>query len=154
MPENIIIRGLDEIIERLRRKDEKVKQGTKVAMDASLLVLWQNVPPYPNKPEDSNYDRTGTLGRTLGSGEGGGQSALNPTIYEVREMGEANYEGHFGTDLNYAPSVIGDEDQAWMHRGRWWQMHDIREKAQERIEKIFQMLGDKVKSFIEGNTLD
>src|SRR5689334_22027280 len=109
----IIEHGLTELIARMQAYPEKLAQAMRTTMDASLLVLWESVPPYPPQPDNSAYERTGTLGRTLGSGSGGGAGSTEPEIYEVKAVGSAGgYEGHFGTNLDYAPYVIGDDTQA------------------------------------------
>lgn len=149
MSDPIEVRGLDELIQRMQAYPEQLHKGMQVTMDAALLTVWENVPPYPPPPDESTYDRTGTLGRTLGSGEGGGKSGGQPDVYEVRQMGSA-YEGHFGTNLEYAPYVIGDGDlQAWMHY-RWWQMKTVAEKATAKITSLFNTLGEKMAKFLEG----
>src|SRR3972149_3265026 len=108
MPSPVIeVRGLKELIARMKAYPQKLNAALGITMDAAMLTLWENVPPYPPEPEASTYDRTGTLGR----GEAGGKSGGQPDIYEVREMG-GGFEGHFGTNLEYAPYVIGDDTQA------------------------------------------
>jgi hypothetical protein len=144
----IEIRGLNEILARMKAYPKKLADSVKVTMQAALLTLWENVPAYPPPPEDSTYVRTGTLGRTLGSGEGGGKGSGQPDVYEVRELGSA-WEGHFGTNLEYAPFVIGDEEQAG-HMQHWWKISVIKERAQEKIERLFATLGEKLAAFLEG----
>jgi hypothetical protein len=148
---SIEIRGLDELLARMRQFPKKLDASMRVTMQAALLALWENVPAYPPPPDDSTYVRTGTMGRTLGSGEGGGKSGGQPDIYEVRELG-SGYEGHFGTNLDYAPHVIGEETQA-KHMGHWWKISVIKEKAQEKIQGLFKTMGDKMAEFLEGKGL-
>jgi hypothetical protein len=78
----------------------------------------------------------------------GGKAGAQPDIYEVKEFG-AGYEGHFGTNLEYAPHVIGDETQA-QHMGHWWKISAIASKAGEKIDRLFAVLGDKMAAFLEG----
>jgi hypothetical protein len=148
---SIEIRGLDELLQRMRKFPDKLDASLRVTMQAAMLALWENVPPYPPPPSDSTYVRTGTLGRTLGSGEGGGRSGGQPSIYEVRELG-AGMEGHFGTNLGYAPHVIGDETQA-RNMGHWWKISVIAEKAKDKIGSLFNTLGEKLAAFLEGRGL-
>jgi len=136
----IEVRGLNEVIAKMQAYPEKLQAGMKTAMDAALLVVWENVPPYPPQPSGVSYRRTGTLGRSLGSGEGGGKSGGEPEIYEVRALGAASYEGRFGTNLEYARYVIGDDDQN-IHLGYWWQMKDVAARATEKVQRVFADLG-------------
>lgn len=150
MTTTITAKGLEEIISRMQAYPAQLSASAKVAMDATLLVLWENVPPYPSqKGANPTYERTGTLGRSLGSSEGGGKAGGEPDIFEVKALGSAGgYEGRFGTNLEYAEYVIGDETQA-AHMGYWWQMKDISARAQAKIDRIWGMLGEKMKSFLE-----
>lgn len=125
---------------------EKVGSAT---MEASLLTLWENVPPYPPPPAGSDYIRTGTHGRKLGSGIAGGRGAGTPSIYESKKLG-SGFEGRFGTNLEYSPYVIGDDTQAWMHAGRWYQMKDIANKAKDKIIRLWNTAADKMAQFLDG----
>lgn len=150
MTAGIETHGLTELIARMQAYPDVLKRKVGVAMNAVLLKLWENVPAYPPAPDNSSYTRTGELGRSLGSGEGGGVGADHPAIYEVREMGAAGYEAHFGTNLNYAGYVISDEEQAWMHQGRWWIMKTVLARATDGINNVFKMLSAALAKFLEG----
>lgn len=147
MTSPIEIHGLDEIIKRMKAYPDQLTKSVRVTMQAVLLSLWESVPPYPPPPEESTYDRTGTLGRTLGSGMEGGQGG-QPDVFTIRELGSA-WEAHFGTNLDYAPYVIGDEVQAEVHQGRWWTIRAVAEKASEKIDKLFDTLAQKLADFLE-----
>lgn len=150
MPSPVIeIRGLKEIQERMQEYPQKLNAAIRKTMQAAILALWETVPPYPEPPEGSTYRRTGTLGRTLGSGESGGKASSTPDIYEVKKMGSA-YEGRFGSSLEYAPYVIGDDTQAEVHRGRWWTMKVIAERATAKIDRLFEMLAEKLTAWLDG----
>ena len=148
MANSIEIRGLDELIRRMQQFPERLEASMRETMQAALLTLWENVPPYPAPPAGSSYDRTGTLGRTLGSSEGGGTGGGQPDVYEVREMG-SGFEGQFGTNLDYAPYVIGDDMQS-RHMGHWWKISVIKDRAQAKIEGLFSTMGEKIAEFLEG----
>ena len=148
MASSIEVNGLSEVITRMQAYPDRLKAVLTATMDAAMLVLWESVPPYPAPPANSSYDRTGTLGRSLGSSEGGGTGGGHPSIYEIKELG-SGYEGHFGTNLDYAPYVIGDDDQsAFMYH--WWQMKDVAAAASDKINRIFADMGSQLKSFLEG----
>ena len=141
-------KGIDELIKRMDKYPEKVHALMDVAMRATLLTTHENVMPYPAAKPDSTYRRTGTLGRTLGSDTLGGVVGA-PEIFEVRSMG-SNFEGHFGTNLEYAPYVIGDTTQAKIHQGRWWTLSKVVEKAMPKIERIWKQLAETMAKYLEG----
>jgi hypothetical protein len=149
---DIHVEGLDELLDKLTEADKDIQEALKNTMEKSLLVLWENVPAYPKLPESpkSSYRRTGTLGRSLGSSYGGGKSGAQPTVYSIKQQMN-NVEGRFGTNLSYAPYVIGPshlpkgQRQAYMHKpgfkGRpgWWTMTTIRERSVEKIQKLWEI---------------
>ena len=154
MPTGITVKGLDELLAKMRAFPDKLNAAIKSKMDDALLVLWENVPAYPPYPDPlgkgSSYIRKGTLGRTLGSSEGGGKGGAYPDIYEVHPLGSASgYEGRFGTNLDYAPYVIDPVLQS-KRLGYWWTMTTIAEKAHDKIVAVFQGLADELRKFLEG----
>lgn len=119
-------------------------------MQASLLTLWENVPPYPAKSDSSLYTRTGTLGRSLGGGMNGGQSGGEPDIYRVAAMGN-RVEGRFGSNVVYAPYVIGDAEQARQNeRAGWYTLGRVAERAMEKITRLWQGMADDLARFADG----
>ena len=132
---------IQAVIDKLSAFPDKLREVLGATMEAANLAVWESTPGYPDKPEGSKYDRTGTLGRTLGVDESGAKGG-QPDIFEVREM-STGFEAHFGTNLGYAPYVIG-ESQAWMHKGIWWTMADIAEKATPKVRAIFERVKDEV----------
>lgn len=139
---DIEIEGLAEAIQKYRGASRKLGLAMRETMRNSLNVLHEKVPPYPPPPSDSTYRRTGTLGRSLGSRRGGGRAGL-PDIYRVTGSTK-NIEGAFGTRLDYAPYVISDDDQAWMHKGRWWTMNTVADRARSKIKKLWNDLINKI----------
>jgi len=149
MAEGLETRGLDEWIAQLKELPDKLKEISKLGMEASLLALWENVPSYPEPPADSTYRRTGTLGRTLGSSEAGGKASGEPDIYEVRELGGGIHEGRFGTSLDYAPYVIGEEQSR--HMAHWWKLTSVVNRAAKKITDIWNGLMESVAEWLEKN---
>lgn len=171
-------KGLKELIQRLQDYPDKLHQGMQKGMEDTLLVMAESIPPYPPQIDPiqgpqaapvrfttkgginvefiakvpGQYRRTGTLGRTLGSSVEGGASGGKADIYEIRGLGSA-IEGHFGTNLKYAPYVIGDHDQAKIHQGRWWTLSKVKDDALPKIQRIWQYLADAMAKFAEGHGL-
>lgn len=143
------VKGLKELIARMQRYPAEMNKAMSETMQASLLTLWESVPSYPDAPDSSTYDRTGQLGRSLGSDIGGGALG-EPSIYTIKNLGSTGYEGKFGTNLDYADVVIGDGTQAQAHAGRWWTISTIANKAADKINRLWQTLGDKMAKFLEG----
>ena len=69
MPVEIKITGLDKIYLLFADMPNKMRKFLRTGMEQSLLVLHENVPPYPPNPVSSKYIRTGILGKSLGSSE-------------------------------------------------------------------------------------
>lgn len=150
MENNVIeIKGLEEITQRMQRFPNEFSKVADVTMDASLLTLWENVPPYPAPSPDSSYDRTGTHGRKLGSDVGGGKSGGTPSIYTKKKLG-SGMEGRFGTNLEYSQYVIGDTTQAAVHQGRWYKMRDIADKSRSKIISLWNIASEKMARFLDG----
>lgn len=149
MTQGIEVKGLTELIDRMKAFPLELARVGALAMSASLNVLWENVPPYPPPPDGSRYVRTGTLGKSLGSSPSGGASGGSPSIYKVQKLGDGGFEGTFGTNLSYAEHVISDTNQAAVHAGRWWTIKTIAEKAAAKIESVWQAVAVKLAAFLE-----
>lgn len=149
MSQVVEVKGLDELIKRMQAYPMELVKTMAVAMSASLNIFWENVPSYPKQRPDANYRRTGTLGRSLGSSESGGASG-SPSVYTIKSLGQSNFEGRFGTSLDYAPYVIGDTTQAQVHQGTWWTIKTIAEKSQEKLGDLWTMVMEKMAAFLEG----
>ncbi len=143
----IEIHGLTELIDRMKRYPVELHKSLATTMSAALIALWEAVPPYPAQPANSTYDRTGTLGKSLGSDIGGGSTG-EPDIFTVRPLGSMDYEGRFGSRLDYAEYVIGEGQSA--SNSHWWKLSSVAKKAAEKINRLWQTLGDKLAAFLEG----
>ena len=115
-------------------------------MEASLIIIHENIPPYPDVP---NPVRDGTLGRTLGSSMQGGKVG-KPDIYENKKLG-SYFEGRFGTKKDYAEYVVG-EKQSWFHY-RWWLLKNIAKESEKRIVEKWNLAADKMARFLDGKGL-
>lgn len=142
----IRVTGLKELADRFEQAPAKFKDAMSKTMEASLLYLWSQVPRYPAKPPMTKYVRTGTLGRTLGSGMQGGIAEGQPDIYEVKEQGSV-YTGSFGTRLEYAPYVIGERQARW--NSHWWTLPEVAEKAKSGIEGKFRTMMETLARWLD-----
>ena len=142
---SIEIEGIDEIRQRFRKYPRKFDAALGKTLDATLLTIHQEVPPYPNY--QSPYKRTGTLGRTLGSGFMGGNIG-KPDIYE-KAIGPQMFEASFGTRLNYAPFVVGETTQAG-HMSHWWTLDGtVYRKVKPKIEKLFKLMVSELARWLD-----
>jgi hypothetical protein len=70
---------------------------------------------------------------------------------ETKKLG-GGYEGQFGTRVEYAPFVIGDDTQAG-HMGHWWKISKVAELSKDKITRIFQTMADKLAKWLDGKGL-
>lgn len=138
MPIEIKVTGLDKIYLLFANMPNKMSKFLRTGMEQSLLVLHENVPPYPPNPVSSKYIRTGMLGKSLGSSPAGGKVS-RPSVYSIRSN-DTQTLGEFGTQLSYAKYVIDPDRQAYMHRGRWWTMNTIKVKSEKKVIQVWERL--------------
>ena len=55
---------------------------------------------------------------------------------EVKSLGVV--VGYIGSNINYAPYVIGKDKQAKAHKGRWYTLEKVVENAKSGVNKIFR----------------
>ena len=139
-------------VEELRRKFAQFPNQFHAAMSetlrASLLTLTESVPPYPPQWANSQYIRTGMLGRSLGSGQQGGGSG-QADIHQV-QMGPKMSQATWGTRLEYAPHVIGEGTQAPMFKKRgWYTVLTIANKAQAKIGRLFNIMAERLAKWLD-----
>lgn len=145
---SISVKGLSELIARMRTAPSKMAIFVQDAMKTSLNELGENVPPYPPERMGQKYMRTESLGRSMGSGFGGGRQGA-PDIFEVTTNGNS-VEGRYGSRLGYAEYVIGEGRQAWMHKGRWWTVRNILNKSMGAILGIWSKVADRIAAYLGG----
>lgn len=139
-----------DLLQRMQRYPQKLDGVMRTAAEASLLVIHENVPPYPDQLPDSTYVRTGTLGRSMGVGMTGGQLG-QPDIRTIKKVGSGFYEGEFGSKLDYAPQVIGEETQRPFFAARgWWTTRDIAKAATAKIVRVYEAAARNLAAFLDG----
>lgn len=137
-----------DLLQRMSKYPAQLDGVMRKTMEASILHLQASVPGYPPPPPNSNYRRTGQLGRSLGVAQEGGTIGP-PSIKAIRKVGPG-YEGIFGTNLNYAPDVIGEGTQKAVHAGRWWTMKTVADRAREGVVKLYQVAADRMAAWLDG----
>ena len=65
------------------------------------------------------------------------QGSSPEALSRVESLG-GRVVGIVGTALEYAPFVIDENRQAKQHRGRWYTLQGVVEKAQDGIKRIFE----------------
>jgi hypothetical protein len=151
------IRGLAELQAAFTRLGRDLETELAPALEDALHYLWQELPPYPAKPQPGEASRHWTpkqrawffaalragevqtpYKRRLAGGLGGSLST------EVRSQA-GQLTGLMGPSMPYAPYVIGLDQQASLHAGRWWTLEEEVEKnlpgAVARLEQaVAQMI--------------
>lgn len=119
----IDLRGEEVVIAKLDRLGD-VGTWALPVMNKAVLYVHGQVPPYPSPPPTSTYRRTGTLGRSIST--------------RVASLSGNEVAGYIGTATVYAPYVIDEDRQAWMHRGRWWTLQQVVLNAADGVRRIFE----------------
>ena len=101
------------------------------AMKKGVLYTLGTVPGYPAPPDTSTYVRTGLLGRSITSLQGQAEGSLA----RVEPLG-AHVIGYIGSSVEYAGYVVDENQQAWMHQGRWFTLQSVVAKAIDNVVKI------------------
>ncbi len=121
---NLSFRGQDEQERRFRQMAGEIQPALVKLTQKAVLYVHSTVPPYPSPPATNTYRRTGTTGRTINT--------------KVRSLG-ADVVGAIGTPTIYAPYVIDEKRQAWMHQGRWWTLQGVVQKALNVVLDIYRV---------------
>ena len=126
----ITVEGLAELRARFGDAHPVIQRELYRAMYRAVTGELGRMPSYPPQPPNSWYTRTGYLGRSLTSMVGSAPDAAS----EVQVVGK-NVQGIVGTNVVYAPQVIGPS-QGPAFRGRWWQLEEsvLSHKAQIEAE--------------------
>lgn len=137
-----------DLVQRFQRYPEQFSQVMQKTMEASLLHVQSSTPGYPRPRPNQTYRRTGTLGRSLGVSQTGGPLGA-PSIRTIKKLGAA-YMGEYGTNLEYAPDVIGEGTQKELFVGRWWTLATVAKRATAGIIKLHDAAVDTLARWIDG----
>lgn len=94
------------------------------AEQTTLNYLW-GMKNYPQQRPGSDYQRTGEFGES----------------WSVMDEGPSHFI--FESDHAAASLIVGD-DQAWMHRGRWWR---ATERIEDRVDVLIQALEEALRKW-------
>lgn len=101
----------------------RMKPTIKIAAQKAVDYVHSQVPPYPPTLANQRYRRTGRLGRSITT--------------DVRVLG-ADVVGTIGTNVRYAPDVIGLGKQKPIHENRWWTLEKVVSDNKTRAIEIFE----------------
>ena len=111
---------LPKIYQRTRSKDGSTYLSKFKSMKQQVFVV-------KKMQEEGRYTRTGTLGGSISS--------------EAKRVKTFKFEVSVGTNIDYAPLVIGErEDQAMIHQDRWTPLSDdiASQPALDDYENVIQ----------------
>ena len=155
-----------DLMQRMAEYPDKLDKLMKAGMDDAFVVIQGEVDPVPpasRRPQpfksdkqrrfffwalgkgiiEVPYPRTNYMVRSL--------SGVNSdSVRNVKPIGNHGYEGQFGTRTEYAPLVIGEHTQARYHKGTWWHMGLLREKARKPVERVFELMGAAMAKWLGG----
>lgn len=138
-----------DLLQRMSAYPDKLDGVMKTVGEAALVVIHENVPAYPPQKKDSTYIRTGLLGRSMGAAQSGGIIG-EPDVYLLKKVGDG-YEGEFGSNVTYAPQVIGEQSQKPLFKERgWWTTKTIADKATAKVNQLYETAANKMAAWLNG----
>jgi len=150
----IEVHGLDELNIRMQQYPLEYAKTMSHTTVTAMLVLQEQLGTsefrYPPQPSGATYERTGTLGRSLGISESGAQLGT-PSIFKVQKVGGHNFMGKFGTNLKYALRVIGARgQQSDFFSQYWWRLEQIIGPAYKKIVEVYNAAAAEMAKWLEG----
>jgi len=128
----ITVKGLDELRAKFGDAHPVIQRELYRAMYRAVVGELGRMPAYPPQPPNSTYVRRMRLGGSLTSLVGKAEGAAS----SVEKVGK-NVQGIVGTNVVYAGWVIG-QNQAAVHKGRWWQLEESVMSHKRQIEAEFE----------------
>ena len=102
----------------------------KKATQEATTALKDSIPPYPPIPPGSRYKRTGRLGKSF---------KVSVDAIGTQVVGHIQSRG-----VVYAPYVIDEKRQAWMHKGRWWTLQEVLSGNTSKLLAYYNGLFERV----------
>ncbi len=123
-------REIEDFHHRFSKLTDEFPKEVERTTERAAKDLKSMIPPYPPKRPRQAYVRTGKLGRSFG--------------VEVKPFG-TRVEAHiFSKGVPYAPFVVDEKRQAWMHVGRWWSLQEVLSGNIDRVMAHFEGMFDKL----------
>ena len=116
---HVRMEGVGRTKAKFDRAGNIVRPSLSDAMYQAVAYVQSQAASYP---ASKGYPRTGTLGRSITG--------------EVMPLG-GSVIGKVGTRLGYAPGVIGEGTQWWMHAGYWHTLQGTFREARGIIRGFF-----------------
>jgi hypothetical protein len=140
----ITVEGLAELRARFGDAHPVIQRELYRAMYRAVTGELGRMPSYPPQPPASTYTRRMRLGGSLTSLVGRAEGAAS----EVQVVGK-NVQGIVGTNVVYAPQVIGPSQTA-PFRGRWWQLEASVLSHKAQIEAEFNEATERIVEQLAG----
>ena len=121
MPAAVEIRGLQEAIRGLESLAAEIEAEVEDTVDTSLGRMARALAVYPPAVSGSHYNRTEALRRGWTSTD------------RVFRVGPGGIDAVLRNPVSYAPFVQDEEEQAWMHVGRWQTVQGVQEREEAQI---------------------
>lgn len=125
------ITGADALSAALSGLPARVQEAAKEALKQALLEMRADAQSYPPERPGQRYVRTEDL-------KGGWDG--EPIVSMFGEMVEATLENPVG----YGPYVMGPDDQAAVHQGRWRTTTQIQDAHADQAQATVQAAVDQV----------
>lgn len=113
------VRGIGKLQQRLIIIPKKLEKELNKAAEKSAVVIKKRAATYPRQRPNSTYRRTNTLGRRW--------------QYRVKDGSAIVYNR-----TRYGKWVMGREDQASIHRGKWARTDQIAEEMKQKTDGFYE----------------
>lgn len=156
---DIEIKGLEEATKRLEKMGKDVRPTLASGMSDSLAFVHRKTkyPPVVRRPQPFKSDRSrrfffaalkrGIIRVPYRRGQPPQSQKLGQSITTHIETTPNEVIGKIGTNVSYAPLVIGEKTQATYHKGNWWTLEG---KVRESLPQIQQIFRAKINQLLKG----
>lgn len=128
--------GLEGLQAALEQMPEAIGSETEQAIDRALMLAQGKLAVYPPAIPFSRYRRTGLLGQLW--------AGATHRIRRVTMGSRLFVEGSIQNARPGIERVQNEDDQAWVHQGRWRTVQQILADVQPEVDRLLQQAGDRV----------
>lgn len=128
--------GLEGLQAALEQMPEAIGSETEQAIDRALMLAQGKLAVYPPAIPFSRYRRTGLLGQLW--------AGATHRIRRVTMGSRLFVEGSIQNARPGIERVQNEDDQAWVHQGRWRTVQQILADMQPEVDRLLQQAGDRV----------